>query len=233
MRDTALLKRYRNTSSSPERQALEYLAPVHDGSGLDKALRALFDHSADVAFVVVTLRDAHLLKAGEIAHVFDARTATTRPPRLCIGGSHAALGRLDVKAIDFDNVGLMLDGADADTPPAQLIWDRIEAIRFAPDFLTRAAHNLRLGCALEAMLGLSKAMGLCTLGTDSLPQGACIAGHVAFDYLPASLAVSSGARRVQPEARMTQTRAASRGGDPLHPISARIASGSGTDFSSR
>jgi len=213
MRDSARLRKYRNTSSGPERHALEYLIPVQDGRGLDKALCQLSDRSAHLAFVVVTLRDAHQLTASEIAHVFDARVPMARAPRLCIAGGYAALTRLDARAIDFDNVGLMLDDVDAGTPPAQLIWDRIEAVRFAPAFLTQAAYNLRLGYALEAMLGLSKAMGLCTLGTDSLPQGACIAGHVAFDYLPASLPASPVARRVQPGARGPQTRNASPTGE--------------------
>ena len=81
----------------------------------------------------------------------------------------------------------MLDGVDTDTTYTDLIWDRIEAVRFKTDFVARAAKDLRTTLALESMLSLAREIGLCTLGDDPLPEGARVSGRYDFSYVPVVL----------------------------------------------
>jgi hypothetical protein len=91
---------------------------------------------------------------------------------------------VEAAGIDNDRIGLMIDNVGLRTPCSDLIWDRIEAIRFNAEFVAYAARDVRTACALEAMLGLAREVGLRTLGFDAVPDGAGLSGRCDFDYLP-------------------------------------------------
>lgn len=119
-------------------------------------------------------------------------------PRLCLALSGDQLGTIDGVTFDPEHVGWMLDNVDAATPLAQLIDDRIEAIRFSSDFVSAAARQMRLGCALESMLSLAHELGLCTLGFDVVPSGATVTGRQEFDYIATAPAGERAAVPSQP-----------------------------------
>lgn len=158
------------------------------------ALARVCNDLAGAAFVVVP---AAGLDTAAIEQMAGSLHRDGGRARLCLAADRRTLGALDAAAIDSDRIGLMLDGVDADTPLSELVWDRLEAVRFEARFVARAARELRLGCALDAMLGLARDMGLCTLGVDAVPDGGSVTGRAAFDYvLPVSSPlVESAARR--------------------------------------
>lgn len=165
------------------RHALEDTRCIRDAAALRSALGQLHSRADDATFLVARLDPDHQLTAGSISKALEV-DRLARPARLCLAASHAGLAKLDTCILDSDRIGLMLDDVDAQTPAAHLIWDRIEAIRFQPEFVASAARNLRLSCALESMLRLAKEIGLCTLGTEAFPYGGSIDGLCEFDYVP-------------------------------------------------
>lgn len=177
-----------SSPTHPDGQAVELLAPATDGEALSAALRrSRLDETSFLIFRVEGLELAAIAEAVET--VFGVVTTT----RLCLTGNRATLDSLPGAVIDDDRVGLMLDDVDAHTPLADVVWDRIEAIRFGPDFVARAGRNMRLGFVLESMLGLARELGLCTLGANPVPGGARVAGRFEFDYLPAAVARDASA----------------------------------------
>lgn len=165
--------------SAQGRRVVEWVPDAHSESPLDAAAR-LVDSSAGTAFLIVRLDRLH---GEDLSRLIDAVCRSSAPPKMCLAGSRDDLGNLDHEAIDPDQVGLLLDEVTETTPVSDIIWDRIEAMRFQADFVARAANNLRVGCALECMLSLAREMGLCTLGSNPIPGGATVTGHTNFDYL--------------------------------------------------
>ena len=78
----------------------------------------------------------------------------------------------------------MIDDVGLNSTWADLIWDRIEAVRFGPSFVAQATRDMRTACALESMLGLAREVGLRTLGSHEAAECASVSGHHDFDYLP-------------------------------------------------
>ena len=158
------------------------LLPGADLASFESALRTGTARARAATFLVVSV---DRLPAPEVRAVVDSFIAAGHTPRLCLAVSGAGLATLESTKVDPDHVGWMLDGVDADTPLTHLIDDRIEAIRFSRDFVSSAARNMRVGCALESMLSLAHELGLCTLGFDVVPAGASVTGRHDFDYVAA------------------------------------------------
>ena len=180
----------------PDKQAAEVLRAGDDRRALELSMRRAARQLGHARFLVVNIESADVadLHAG-----IEAFHAAGGSARVCLAGDRKTLGRLDAAAFDNDHVGLMLDAVDADTPCADLVWDRIEAVRFAAAFVAAAVSNLRLCCALESMLGLARDIGLCTLGANAVPGGASLCGRADFDYLPVEESLlGSGYERQRP-----------------------------------
>ena len=170
-----------SSPARPDRQAAELRSAAFDDRPLDQALRRVAGDLAGARFLVVNVDVA---RPADVRKGIDAFHAAGGTARVCLAGSRETLMQFPVGTLDNDRVGLLLDGVDAHTPCADLAWDRIEAVRFSPDFVVEAARHLRLGCVLESMLGLARDMGLCTLGAHDAPGGASLSDRAAFDYLP-------------------------------------------------
>jgi len=174
----------------PATRAAEFLPSPLAAESLPGVLAFLAEAAPDdAAFVVVRVG------AGDVAALRRAIFAAGKAglgPRLCLAIDAKQLATIAASAIDTGRVGLMLDDVDADTPLSLIASEAIEALRFRADFVARASRQLRLGCVLEAMLQLSRDLGLCTLGPlvadgeESLPAGP------RFDYVPATEAVVRG-----------------------------------------
>ncbi|MEO7335174.1 MAG: hypothetical protein ABIV63_01215 [Caldimonas sp.] len=182
MTEGATLQHWSSSTNSVHRAA-ELLGPLRGGGDLADTLAASTNLLGDAAFVMVRIESLPYLDGDAIGRAMQALSRTGSRARLCLAGNRDVLKRIDEARYDHDKVGLMLDGVDAQTPSSQLIWDRIEAVRFHSDFIAAATHSFRLGCALEAMLRLSKSLGLCTLGEKGVPSGDAFEECGNFDYV--------------------------------------------------
>ena len=170
-----------SSPARPDKQAVELLSAGVDGPALELSMRRVASQLGNARFLVVNVESVDI---GDLRTAIEAFLVAGGGARVCLAGDRKTLGRIDAAMFDGDHVGLMLDAVDADTPCADLVWDRIEAVRFRAAFVVGAASNVRLGCALESMLGLARDIGLCTLGANALPGGASLGGRADFDYLP-------------------------------------------------
>jgi hypothetical protein len=168
-------------------KAAELFPAPMGGEALASALSRVAGQLDGAAFLIV--RVSHLDAEGLRSMVANA-SAASPGPRLCLAADRATLKRLDMAMFDGDRVGLLLDEVDADMPLAEIVRDRIEAIRFSADFVARAGRSLRLGCALDAMLGLARNLGLCTLGGVAMPGRVSSVDNDDFDYVPSQIAAA-------------------------------------------
>jgi hypothetical protein len=136
---------------------------------------------ADSAFVVVRLGTGDETAIRQAIEVVNECQLSSR---ICVAVDRATLMAVDFSALDGDRVGLLLDDIDAETPLAGMAHDAIEAVRFHADFVGRASRNLRQGCVLEAMFGLARNLGLCTLGPRVANADAISLPGTGFDYVP-------------------------------------------------
>ena len=185
-----LALRHWSAATAGARDAVELLATDRH-RGLEGTMARLGKVVGDASFLVVPI-DA--LDQAAIERAAAAFFLAGGSARVCLAGTRAALEAVDDAAIACERIGLLLDDVTVDTPLSDLISDRIEAVRFDADFVNRAARNMRLGCALEAMLSLARDLGLCTLGADAVPGGGSLAGRASFDYLPSTIAPPASAR---------------------------------------
>lgn len=174
----------------PHMQAAELLPSPGNGDAMAVALSRITGDLAGAAFLVVRIDG---MEASAVAQVVESFHGAGGSTRLCLAGDRATLGVIDAASFDRDRTGLLLDEVDVDTPLSELVWDRIEAVRFRLDFVAKSASDLRMGYALDAMLSLANDVGLCTFGFDVMPDGACVTGRATFDYLP--VAASTHVRR--------------------------------------
>jgi hypothetical protein len=128
------------------------------------------------------VRVAGLESEGVLAAAFNAVRNAGLSCHICLATSRTPVAALDAHVRTNHNVGLLLDNVDGSTPLAELMHEAIEAIRFDPAFTKMAARHLRSECILEAMLGLARNAGLCTLGPapDSAEPSSSDLG---FDYV--------------------------------------------------
>lgn len=189
----------------PQLHAAELVPSLADGDAMALALSRVAGDLGGAAFLVVGVDDIHPLAVAQAVQSFHRAGGVAR---LCLAGRRGTLGAL-TGSIDCDQVGLLLDDVDADTPLSEVVWNRLEAMRFTAGFVTRAASDLRLGYALDSMLALARDVGLCTLGFDAMPDGASVAGRAEFDYLPRTAPSHSsrpGARAAASGVEFMQTR---------------------------
>ena len=178
------------STSAPSVHAAELIRSCTASRSLKSDLVGIAEHVGSARFVIATIHDRDLPNLGQAV---DSFYSTGRSARLCLAGSRAMLAKVDTLGLDNDHVGLMLDDADIETPWADLIWDRIEAVRFASSLVVHAARDMRTACAMESMLGLAREIGLRTLGSCEVTDSASVSGHYDFDFLP----VAEGAHSTQ------------------------------------
>ncbi len=104
-------------------------------------------------------------------------------PRLYIAADRLTLTSVDSGEIDGRRVGLMLDEVDGETPLQDLAQDRIEAVRFRTEFVHQARQNLRKSYVLDAMSGLVRDLGLCSLGPQETEADQLMKADARFDYV--------------------------------------------------
>jgi len=177
-------RRWSSLAKPPLQAAELALGPI----GPDALAQILNSISArdlkDVSFLLVRL----IRVEGEALHrAIAAANASALPTRVCLAVDRFTLEAVGGAPIDDRRVGLVLDDVDADTPLSCLVSESVEAVRFHADFVTRAGNNLRLGVALEAMLDVSRHMGLCTFGPATAANESSLAPNPAFDFVPSSL----------------------------------------------
>ncbi len=166
---------------SPSRQAVELLASRSDDNAFELSLARATRNLGQARFLLVNVTK---IDAAVLDRAIAAFLASGASQRLCLAGHRSLLKEVEAAGFDNDRIGLMIDDVGLDTPCSDLIWDRIEAIRFNAEFIAHAAHDVRTACALEAMLGLAREIGLRTFGFDAVPDGASLSGRCDFDYLP-------------------------------------------------
>jgi hypothetical protein len=105
-------------------------------------------------------------------------------PRICLAINRSTLKVVASAGFAGTDFGLMLDDVDAETPLSDVACDAIEAVRFGSGFVAEASRSLRLGFALDAMLGFARDVGLCTLGTATDFAQVLDAPPARFDYVP-------------------------------------------------
>lgn len=116
--------------------------------------------------------------------------------RISLAIDVSTLGLLDAeRRLDTRDAGLLLDDVDASTPPAALLHESLEAVRFRPEFISSARCSLRLEYALEACLGLARNLGLATLGSDEAGHRESAAA-TPFDYTSRDVAEERGAAAI-------------------------------------
>ncbi len=110
-------------------------------------------------------------------------SAAWHSSKVCLVVDRAQLDSVDIARLHAGNVSVMLDDVDGSTRIADLVDERIDAIRFTADFVRQAAASLRLACLLEAMLRLAGDVGLTSFGPSRYADGRRLPTEFAFDYI--------------------------------------------------
>lgn len=93
------------------------------------------------------------------------------------------LARVDRCLPWSSRVGLILHVEDTRVAFQDLMDSRLDAVRFATDFVDAAGADLRTGAALDAMLRLARSLGLATLGPDPETRLGPWLADAVFDYV--------------------------------------------------
>jgi len=147
-------------------------------------------------FVIIRVCD---LSPVELRPAYEAFETAGGTARICLAGQRAALEA--VADSNLDHGGFMLDDLDINTACAELLWDRLDAVRFSARFAIEAQRDIRAGCALDSMLGLAGELGLRTLG-PRVPSTAATFKRFVFDYVPAD----TSSLTQEPAARLMPSR---------------------------
>ena len=167
--------------TAPTGRGVELLSIDSDERSLEAALTDVAGHLGNACFLIV---NACRVDAITVRRAIEAFHAAGGDVRLCLAGDRETLTQLDAAGFDSDRVGLMLDEVDLNTRYSDMIWDRIEAVRFNAEFVAHATRDMRTACSLESMLALAREIGLRTLGADGSPEGAGLSGRHDFNYRP-------------------------------------------------
>jgi len=143
-----------------------------------------------LGFVVVSVGALSADSARRAMGVFEELQVSSR---VYFAVCAADLKRIDFSSLDNARAGLLLDGVESSTPLGTLANDSIEVVRFDDRYVMRAMGHLRTGCVLEAMVGLIRNLGLCSLGPDVRCGARSFAGVPQFDYVSGPLIYSAGA----------------------------------------
>ncbi len=145
------------------------------GAGSLRAMARLVS-AKPVNFLIVPVADVTTVRLDDAIKELLANRAGVH---IVLSGSRSSLDEVAATVSLGDRIGLMLDGMDESTPLTNLLWDRLECVRFSAEFVYRASQDLRVGFVLESMLTLSKDLGLCSLGSAA---DAHSRDHFEFDY---------------------------------------------------
>jgi hypothetical protein len=152
---------------------------------LVRAIKHVSDSDANgLAFVIA---HAAFSDGRSLGTAIRAMNRASIEPRLCLAVDRWALEAIDMRLVDTDRVGVLLDDVGPETPLSVLAGYAIEAIRFRADFVAVAAQSLQLGLVLEAMLQLAGDLGLKTIGPCILPAEGAASTSSQFDYVPSSV----------------------------------------------
>jgi hypothetical protein len=165
-------------TASPLRTGAELASGAIDGSALSAVLSRIAPRLGDADFLIV---NAYELLPAEVRQAQETLMAAGSTGRFCLAGQREGLEHL--AEANLEQVGFVLD-FNLQTSCSELLWDRFEAVRFGTRFVAQAVREIRVGCALEAILGLARELGMRTLGSGSPSQ--VVAAGFAFDYLPTS-----------------------------------------------
>ena len=176
----ALLRRWTSTVQSEVSVVEISRAPV-SGADVPQILREIAPELRDCSMVILAV---------DSARPVDVSAASETAKSLHIG-AHVCLAIDSASLAHFqhgdmrcnDQVGLLLDHVNANTPLSHVMQQGIEAIRFDQAFAREAMAHLPSGCILEAILSLAKNAGLCTLGPDVGPSSDDVS-VATFDYVP-------------------------------------------------
>ncbi|HEX2541579.1 MAG TPA: hypothetical protein VHM00_10920 [Caldimonas sp.] len=124
-------------------------------------------HSGKPTFVLAALGS---LSPAEVAAALSKASIEFGNARACLAVDVGVLFRLDINFLRDRNIGVVLDRVDETTPLSAISEQAVEAVRFAANFVTRARSDGRFACILDAMLGLSRDLGIATLGTSPHPR---------------------------------------------------------------
>lgn len=123
--------------------------------------------ASDLAGCTMLIVRVAQLDSDGLAAAVDAARVAELSAHVCLAVDRATLARLDPHVRTSEGLGLLLDNVDSRTPLADVVHEAVEAIRFDLAFARKASQHLRSECILEAMLGLARNAGLCTLGPAS------------------------------------------------------------------
>jgi hypothetical protein len=152
---------------------------------LDDAWGAVSEREATFFLVRIATTD-HI----GVATAIEQAAAFSFDARVCLALDQSTLSQVDVRRLEMTTVGLLLDGVNVRTSVAGMIHEAIEAVRFEPAFVSAAAHDIRLGCALRSMLDLATNLGLATLGPVMASDEATLAVGRRFDWATASMSTA-------------------------------------------
>jgi hypothetical protein len=184
-----------SSPTSPSVRAAELNVDATELGQLTNALDSISPRELIGApFLVVRLGK---LRAADIQAALATLSRIDSIPRICLALDRHALRELDTAAIDRARIGLMIDEVDADTPLSLIAFEILEAVRFRGEFVQRASRDLRLECALDAMLAFAKDLGLCTLGPAMASNEASFNEGVEFDYVAVRAPVTTANSRTE------------------------------------
>jgi hypothetical protein len=176
----ALLRRWTSTARNEVSVVEISRAPV-SGAEVPQVLREVASQLGGCSMVILAVdsaRPVDLSTASEMAKALEIGA------HVCLAIDSASLAHFQHSDARWsDQVGLLLDHVDANTPLSHVMQQGVEAIRFDHAFARQAMAHLPSGCILEAILGLARSAGLCTLGPD-VGLSCDDDGAVAFDYVP-------------------------------------------------
>ncbi len=164
------------------RPAVEIASPPSDPNRLAERIEAVLDRAPASVFLVLRVSNPSELNLLGISAAIDTMKRRGSV-RLCVAGQRRTLAAIADFNLNCEQIGLMLDDVYLETPLSELLWDRIEAVRFSPEFVTGACKDLRQACALEAMLSLCSEIGMCTLGIDGFSTRMRQQDRFGFDFV--------------------------------------------------
>lgn len=161
MSDTGAPKRWVSTGE-PQLFGVELAKPWRRGDNLLARIESALgrDDSGDARFVVCCA-DARDSLGDELL----ALPSRLDGVRICVSLSASTLESLERETLDRLRVGLLLEGVTLASSLRSLCIPGLEAVRFDDSFLTSAASDVRVGCALAALSSLAVDLGLVTLGS--------------------------------------------------------------------
>jgi len=169
------------STASPFKHGIELRRSRSNNHSLSADLSRAAARLGSAQFLVVKIRESDV---SALSLAVESFHSTGSKVRLCFAGDSRVLSQVDSLGLASEVVGLMADDVGAETSCSELIWDRIEAVRFEPSFVDRATRDMRISCALESMLGLARDLGLRTFGHFGTEECASVSDRYDFDYLP-------------------------------------------------